>query len=102
MLCKGCKKLLFESDDIIKGVIKIKHSRTKEYTFDLNGEGAKLKEPYKKVKRGKCYFFDIIRSEETIIKIMCENCKRFYIINLDKGTSIEVQRNHWSAVGVES
>lgn len=98
MHCK-CKRLLFVKDMNYKGVIKIKHRGTIEYSFDINGKGSKLHTHYKAVRRGKHYFFDIIQSMHNIIKIMCYGCRRHFVVNIDDDTSYEVAHDYWPALG---
>jgi len=88
---------MFTEDEGEKGCIIIKHRGNKVQKFYIRGEGQKLKELYKPVKKGKLYFFDIMRGSYNIIKIMCPRCKKFYLINIDTGEYIETKRNFWPA-----
>ncbi|MEQ8155728.1 MAG: hypothetical protein ABRQ25_12720 [Clostridiaceae bacterium] len=95
--CQSCEHLLFEVDDTLRELVTIKLSGTAVYTFNLRIINTQMKGSHKVIKKGKKYFFDVINSNENIVKIMCPICKKFYLINLDKGTWKEVGRNEWPA-----
>lgn len=95
--CKVCGHQLFNVDDKAREIVSIKLSGTGVHTFNLRVINTQLKEPYKAIRKGKKYFFDVIKSDENILKIMCPICKRFYLIHLDKDTWKEVGRYDWPA-----
>lgn len=95
--CKVCGQKLFEVEDTARETVVIKQSGTDVHTFNLRVINMQMKEPHKAIKKGKKYFFDVINSADNLLKIMCPTCKRFHLINLDKGIWTEVGRNDWPA-----
>lgn len=89
--CHLCEHRLFDIDDKNKEIIYIKLKGTKVMKYNLRDINNKIKESYYQVKSGKKYFFDVIKSQDNIIKIKCNVCKKFYLINLDKGIFKEVK-----------
>ncbi len=89
--CNLCGQRLFDVDDKNKAVVYIKLQGTKLMEYNLRDINNKIKEGCYKVKSGKKYFFDVIKSKDNIIKIKCSICKKFYLINLDKGICREIK-----------
>lgn len=93
--CDVCKQKMFYTEEDHRERVKIKRSGTNVKNYDLRNINLKIKGPYKKVNQGKIYFFDVIKSEHNIIKIMCPKCKKFYLIDLDDWSWKRVNKNYW-------
>lgn len=86
--CGICNNRMFQIDPENRHLVKIKHRGTKEHILNIEGMGQNMKECSKPIKRDGHFLFEVMEGSHSVIRIMCEYCKSFHMINLSKGQAL--------------
>ena len=86
--CGICSNRMFQIDPENIHLVKIKHRGTNEHRLNIKGMGQNMKECSKPIKRDGHFLFEVMKGSDSVIRIMCERCKSFHMVNLSKGKTL--------------